>query len=627
MKPSTYQPTHPAQPIRPACVPGSEFQALFDATDEGFCIIRMLFDPAGEPVDGVFVKANPSFEQQSGVADVIGKHLRALPGGDEEHWVRVFGNVARSGQSIRMSDRSKPKGRWFDIHAFRIGGPGQALVGVRFSDITHRRRTEERLASVRRIKTVGVLFWGQDFRLVDLNDGFLEMSGYSRDEAVGLTWQQLTPSEFHSVSRRAVQQVLTVGETTPYEKQYVRKDGSRWWGLFAARRVGDEVVEFVLDVTERKQAEEALRQADQRKDEFLATLAHELRNPLAPIRNGLQMLRLTTPRDAAPQRTIEMMDRQLDRLVRLVDDLLDIARIGAGKVRIERQPVTLREVLARSVEATQAAIDAKRHTLELTLPEEDCCVEGDADRLAQVFSNLLSNAAKYTPPGGNIRLELLAGEDEIEVSVSDTGIGIAREQQEHVFELFSQVSDHQRHAEGGLGIGLSLVHSLVKMHGGSVAVQSDGPGHGCRFTVHLPRVDLPEAAADSPDEPERPATSCRILIADDNADAAETLAMLLEVDGHEVATACDGIEAIAQVKAFAPDVAFLDIGMPVMGGLDAARQIRLLPEGRNLKLVALTGWGGASDRERTRDAGFDLHLVKPLTTQALREALALLGAA
>jgi PAS domain S-box-containing protein len=606
------------------CTPGSEYHALFEATDEGFCIIRMLFDSAGHALDGLLLQANPSFERQSGLSDVVGKHLRDLPvAGDEDHWLAVFGKVARTGHAIHMSDRSEPLGRWFDVHAFRIGEPAQALVAVRFTDITHRRRIEERLGSVRRIRTVGVLFWGQDFRLVDVNDGFLDLTGYTRQEAVGLTWQQLTPPEFFTASRRAVQEVMAQGESTPYEKQYMRKDGTRWWGLFAARRVGDEVVEFVLDVSERKRAEEALRQADRRKDEFLATLAHELRNPLAPIRNGLQVLRLTTAREAeASLRTIAMMDRQLDHLVRLVDDLLDLARIGAGKVRIERRVVALRDVLARSVEATQAAIDGKRHRLDIDLPCLECYVEGDLDRLAQVFSNLLSNAAKYTPTGGRIRLDLVAEGDHALVSVSDNGIGIPKEQQQRVFELFSQVHDHERHAEGGLGIGLSLVHSLVKMHGGTVQVESDGAGRGCRFSVRLPRVAVPAQVAGGVEDAPGSAAACRILIADDNADAAETLAMLLEAEGHEVATACDGIEAIARVKEFQPDVAFLDIGMPVMGGLEAARQIRGLTGGDRIRLVALTGWGQPGDRERTRAAGFDLHLVKPLTGRALHEALA-----
>jgi PAS domain S-box-containing protein len=622
MKPTTHSdPTEALQPARGG-MSGREYQALFEATEEGFCILRVLFDAAGRPVDGVFLNANPSFERQSGMREVIGRHIRELPfAEDADHWLRLFAEVVRTGRSIRMSDRSEPLGRWFDVHAFPIGERAQALVAVRFSDITRRRRIEERLGSVRRIQTVGVLFWGDDFRLVDVNDGFLAMSGYTREESIGLTWQQLAPPEFHEASRKAVQEVMAAGETTPYEKQYIRKDGSRWWGLFAARRVGDEVVEFVLDVTERKQAEEALREADRHKDEFLATLAHELRNPLAPLRSGLEVLRRAIPPEAVALRTLDVMDRQVDHLVRLVDDLLDIARIGAGKVRFERQLVSMHAVLAASIEATQAAIDAKGHRLEVALPPEDCHVQGDADRLGQVFSNLLSNAAKYTPPGGRIWLELLPRPDHVLVRLSDTGVGIPKEQQSRVFELFSQVGDHQRHAEGGLGIGLSLVHSLVELHGGSVHLESDGPGRGSRFCVRLPRVASPAPEAASHGRHAAAPAACRILIADDNADAAETLALLLEAEGHAVATAGNGVEAIARVRQFQPHVAFIDIGMPVMGGIEAARRIRDLPEGPGVKLVALTGWGQAGDRERTREAGFDLHLVKPLGLEALQQAL------
>ena len=608
---------------------GWEYKALFDATDEGFCILQILFDEGGVAADAVFIAANPSFTRHTGMQDVVGRHGSDLAGVGTGYWLGVFGEVARTGAAVRISDRSEALERWFDVHAFRIGEPQQALVAVRFNDVTEQRRAQERLASVQRIKTVGVLFWGEGFRLVDMNDGFLQMTGFTRDEALGLTWQELTPPDFHAASLQAARQVATAGESTPYEKQYIRKDGTRWWGLFAARRIGDEVVEFVQDVSERKQAEEALRDADRRKDEFLATLAHELRNPLAPVRNGLQVLRLSTPPEAPAQRTVEVLDRQLDHLVRLVDDLLDVARISAGKVSIEREVIPLREVLARSIEATQLAINARHHHLQLELPDEEIHVEGDLDRLAQVFSNLLSNAAKYTEPGGRIRLHLSARGEQVTVSVSDTGIGIPREQREHVFQLFSQVRDHQQHAEGGLGIGLSLVHSLVRMHGGTVTVESEGAGKGSTFCVRLPRA----SATPAPRPPAVEDTAARnvsaprrLLIADDNEDAADTLAILLRVDGHEVVTAADGAQAVEQVCSFAPDLAFIDLGMPGMSGLQAAREIRRLPAGDRIRLVALTGWGQAADRERSRLAGFDLHLVKPLSAAGLREALELLPA-
>ncbi|HVE53919.1 MAG TPA: PAS domain-containing sensor histidine kinase, partial [Ramlibacter sp.] len=462
---------------------GWEYKALFTATDDGFCIVQVVFDAAGSAIDAVFLEANPSFERNTAVGPVAGMRLSALPGIDTAHWVRLLGEVARTGASARLSSRSRRVERWYDVHAFRIDGPGEHRVAVRFNDITDRRRSEERLGSLYRITTVGVMFWGEGFALVDMNDGFLEMMGYTREEAMGRTWQELTPPEFHPASLKAVEEVTTFGETVPYEKQYIRKDGSRWWGLFAARRIGDEVVEFVLDVTQRKEAEAALREADRRKDEFLATLAHELRNPLAPIRNGLQILHRSTPAASPAQCTLQMLNRQVDHLVRLVDDLLDVARITAGKVRIETRVIPLRDVLARSLEATQAAVGERRHDLQVDLPDGEVYVRGDTDRLAQVFSNLLSNATKYTPAGGRIRLALRVGETDLEVTVSDTGIGIPHDQHARVFELFSQVGDHQRHSEGGLGIGLSLVQSLVALHGGSVSASSPGSGQGSTFTV------------------------------------------------------------------------------------------------------------------------------------------------
>jgi CheY-like chemotaxis protein len=323
---------------------------------------------------------------------------------------------------------------------------------------------------------------------------------------------------------------------------------------------------------------------------------------------------------------LQVMDRQLGHLVRLVDDLLDVARITAGKVRVERQVIALRDVLARSVEATQAAMHARGHQVDLEVPSEMIFVDGDLDRLAQVFSNLLSNAAKYTPPGGQVRLEVSTPPGEVLVCITDNGVGIPAEQQAGVFDLFTQVREHQMHFEGGLGIGLSLVQSLVRLHGGSVWVESGGAGQGSRFCVRLPRVNAdgerlgecdPAAAQRVQQGP------LRILIADDNIDAAETLAMLLQTDGHEVVTACNGAEAVARVREFAPHLVLLDLGMPVLGGVEAARQIRAGSDGQRVKLVALTGWGQPSDRERTRHAGFDLHLVKPITPQDLDQALAL----
>jgi PAS domain S-box-containing protein len=600
------------------------YRALFDSIDEGFCITQVKFDASGRAIDYRFLEVNRAFQEQSGIASASGKWAREIEPNLEQRWFDIYGHVARSGEPTRFVDYSQAMHRWFDVYAFRVGNPDEALVAILFTDITEKRQAEERWKSAFEIQTIGVVFWTHDFRIKDTNDAFLRMTGFTREDALGKTWQELTPPEFHDASRDAIQEVLIHGESAPYEKQYFRKDGSRWWGLFAARRIGDEAVEFVLDVSERRNAEELLRVADRKKDEFLATLAHELRNPLAPIRNGLQIARLITRSEPTLQRTVEMMDRQLSHLVRLVDDLLDVGRITSGKLELRRQPLSLSQVVASSVESTRTVIENQRHELRVEAAEDDLFVLGDIDRLSQVFINLLSNAAKYTEPGGRIRVTLARENDQAVVRVIDTGIGIPQGEADNVFELFSQVRSHQGRTGGGLGIGLSLVKSLLTMHGGRVEAWSAGPGMGSTFTVRLPLLSptysqLHQTAF----EPLAPVENARrILVVDDNVDAAKSLAMLLELMGHEVRTASDGVEAVEQTTRFEPDLVFLDLGMPRMDGLEAARRIRDLPFGTDTMLIALTGWGQDNDRRKTLEAGFDLHVVKPVQATQLEAILA-----
>jgi signal transduction histidine kinase len=368
---------------------------------------------------------------------------------------------------------------------------------------------------------------------------------------------------------------------------------------------------------------EQLRQADQRKNEFLAILAHELRNPLAPLRNGLHILKLRSDADPTVSQTVSMMDRQMTHLVRLVDDLLDVSRITRGKLELRQRKVLLTEVLGHAVESARAFIESHRHELTVEIRAEHLLVDGDPDRLAQVFSNLLFNAAKYTAAGGHITLSLDRENDEAIIAVQDNGVGIPPHALAQVFEMFSQVRSGEVRGAEGLGIGLSLVRTLVQMHCGTVCAFSDGPGRGARFTVRLPLTEGPVTSAVTAPAPSPAAQNRgqRVLVVDDNTDAAASLALLLKMEDYEVCTAADGEEAIEQARTFGPHIIFMDLAMPRLDGLEAARRIRALPEGGHVRIVALTGWGQEADRQRTRDAGMDHHLIKPVSLDALQNVL------
>jgi signal transduction histidine kinase/CheY-like chemotaxis protein len=369
-------------------------------------------------------------------------------------------------------------------------------------------------------------------------------------------------------------------------------------------------------------AKQQLQDADRRKDEFLAMLAHELRNPLAPVRNSLQILRLADVHDPTVERVRLVMERQIGHLIRLVDDLMEVSRITRGKIELRPERMDLLRAIRSAVETSQPLIDAAGHDFELDLPGEPLPLDADPVRLAQVFANLLNNAAKYSDPSGRIRLGARREGEEVVVVVRDEGIGIPPELLPHVFDLFTQLDSTHRRSQGGLGIGLTLVRSLVRMHGGSVAARSEGVGHGSEFEVRLPIARGEVTAEQAPEAAPVAASAMRVLVVDDNRDAADSLGVLLDSFGYQVEVTHDGPAALRAAELFRPELVLLDIGMPEMDGYEVARRLRSGPRGDALVLVALTGWGQEEDRQRTQAAGFDHHLVKPTDLDALQRLLA-----
>jgi two-component system, chemotaxis family, CheB/CheR fusion protein len=464
------------------------------------------------------------------------------------------------------------------------------------------------------------------------NAGAQRLFGYTAEEAIGRPVTMLMAPDRQHEARDILARIRRGERVDHHETVRLRKDHTPVHvslsvsPLVAAdgRIVGASKI--ARDITERRHAENALKEADRRKDEFLATLAHELRNPLAPIRNSLHVLELAGGSDSAVEYVRGMMERQVNHMVRMVDDLMEISRITRGKIELRRERVELDAVIRNAIETSQPLLDAGGHALDLAMPREPMVLDADPIRLAQVFANLLDNAAKYTEGPGTIRVAAWRENGCAVVSFRDAGIGISAEMLPRVFEMFAQIDDARRRSRGGLGIGLTLVRDLVQMHGGSVSAHSPGPGLGSEFIVRLP---LAEGLAVVPVQPRvRPSMlqPLRVLVVDDNHDAADSLGMLLKFLGAEIRLAYDGNAALDALESFDPDLVLLDIGMPGMDGYEVAKRIRRHPGFAHLKLIALTGWGQEEDRRRTAAAGFDHHLIKPTGIEALRGLLATIEA-
>lgn len=463
------------------------------------------------------------------------------------------------------------------------------------------------------------------------NGGAERLFGYGAQEAVGRPITMLIPPERLQEEIDILARIVRGDRVEHFETVRIAKDGRHLdisLTVSPIRNAAGEIIgasKIARDITGRKAAEAALREADQQKDRFIALLAHELRNPLAPLRNALQVMRIAPADGEAVQAARRVMERQLAHMVRLIDDLLDISRIAQNKLALRRARVPLAEVIAAAVETARPAIDAAGHSLTVSLPGEPVFVDGDLTRLSQVFGNLLGNSAKFTERGGVLRVTAERRDREIVVSVQDNGIGIPPHALVTIFDMFAQVDRRVEQASGGLGIGLALVKGVVAMHGGTVTASSGGPGQGSTFTVTLPESDAAPPPSTDVAGPARKSTSRpsrRILVVDDNRDGADTMAYMLQLMGNEVRIAYRGEDALRLVEEFRPQLVFMDIGMPDIDGFEVTRQIRQQAWGRDITIVALTGWGNENDRKRSLLAGCDRHLVKPVDEDVLDALLA-----
>ncbi len=622
------------------------YRTLFDSMDEGYCVIEVLFDEAGQANDYRFLEVNPAFEKQTGMTGVTGQTMRTLVPDIETRWFDIYGQIVQTGEPVRFVDEAKVISRWFDVYAFRLGEFPSTKVAILFNDISARIRGEKALRdSEERFRNLAdnipQMAWivdpGSEGKASWFNKVWLDYTGTTIAQMQGSGWKSVHhPDHLARVAQKFefhVKNCLDWEDTFPLRG----KNGHYRWFLSRMNCIRDAsgtVVQIFgtnTDVTRERRLEQDLRQlaaelseASNKKDEFLAVLAHELRNPLAPIRNGLQLMKRASGQKELLEQARAMMERQLTQLVRLIDDLMDVSRIRLGKLELRKERLPLAVVLSSAVETSRPLIEQMGHALSFTPPDSSVLVDADMTRLAQVFLNLLNNAAKYSKRGGRIQVRVELQKREVLVAVTDTGIGIAADQLPYIFDIFTQVDGSLEKSQGGLGIGLTLVQRLVEMHGGGVEAKSDGPGKGSTFIVNLPLVieALQPEALSSDEKPIATAPLLRILIVDDNRDGADSLSELLNLMGNDTRTAYDGQEGVDMAEVYRPDVIVFDIGMPKLNGYEACSLIRKQPWSKDVVLIAITGWGQDKDRIRTREAGFDHHLVKPVDAEALMTILA-----
>ena len=591
----------------------------------------------------VFESANQAFMQTIGFRDIIGKSVaEALPEVVEQGFTRLLDTVYTTGQpfvgrSLRMLLKREQGAAVTEAYVDFVYQPLTDAVGavegilVQGHEVTEQHHAQKALLVFS--NSIPAIAWvaRPDGSVERFNSQWETYTGQATDSALGHGWLQALHPDDRTAARQGWEQAREAHVPWKVEYRLRQHDGSfRWFYVRCVPQfdaAGDVVRWFgtTTDIEDARQTAQALRDADRQKDEFLATLAHELRNPLAPIRSAVQLLNSPTATETVRARAADVISRQAGHMARLLDDLIDIARITQQRMVLKKEAVSIHDVVQSAMEAARPVADAKRHQLIVALDSPRDMLWVDPLRLTQVLSNLLNNAAKYTDPGGLIRLDVKTVDAVMELTVTDSGIGLGADAIAQIFTMFAQEKSALDRSDGGLGIGLALSRGLVELHGGTLAAFSDGPGKGSRFVVRLPLADQAVQAAAPLEAAPTPAGRVRartILLADDNLDAAETLAELLRLDGHTVHTANDGLRAATMALQLRPDVLVLDIGMPGLNGYEVARQVRAQPWGRKPLLIAATGWGREDDREKARTAGFDMHLTKPFDPLQLAALIA-----
>jgi PAS domain S-box-containing protein len=576
--------------------------------------------------------------------EIIGKHFsRFYPAdaiarnwpGEELKIAAGQGRFEEEGWRIRKDGTRF----WADVVITALRSPAGNLTGFLkiTRDLTERRRHEETLREseerfrllVNSVKEYAIFMLDAEGSVASWNLGAERIIGYTAAEIIGRPVECLYPAEAaqRGEPQRDLATVIAHGGMEVNGLR-VRKDGTRFWANVVLYSVHDldgklrGFAQVTRDLTERKQFK-ALEESQQRTHEFLAMLSHELRNPLAPLKTSVDIMRIRELTDPVLIRARDVIDRQVQHLTHIIDELLDISRITSGRIRLTSDTLDLERIVQCSVEAARPLLDSKGHSLEIRTPGHHVWVKGDLTRLTQVFVNLLNNAAKYTPDRGRIEVEIRATDKSAAVHIRDNGIGIAPQLLPRMFDLFTQGDRPLDRAEGGLGVGLALVHRIVSLHGGVVKAFSEGTGHGSELVVRLPQyfeeISMPVASDSQPTESQQ--RRRRLMVIDDNKDAAESMSMLFELWGHEVICVYDGRAALETAAKYRPDAVFLDIGLPGMDGYEIAERFRELPESQRTVLVAITGYGQEEDRRRSREAGIDHHLVKPVSPETLHKLL------